>query len=196
MLFNHSSIGKTKVEAAAEGLKSHLVGNTEVQTLHMDALDNWPKIVAIAKTEATVVFNNIDVGAVFDYAVLSLCKSLKLPYASGSSYARTCIIEFATGDPKMGSFSLDKESKHIDLYPKIEIDTIQEQENLNFIVPEHFESRQVGSNCLVCVMSGMLTVNAWVQNLMGKDMVNFIKLDIAAFWEPNELVAVPAFSLE
>jgi hypothetical protein len=59
----------------------------QVEKHNADALKNWGEIVKIAR-ESTVIFNGIDVGAYFDYAVLSLAKSLNIPYASGSSYSR------------------------------------------------------------------------------------------------------------
>ncbi len=47
--------------------------------------------------ESTVVFNAIDHGEYFDYAVTSLCKALRLPYATASSYAHTAIAEGFSG---------------------------------------------------------------------------------------------------
>ena len=40
-----------------------------------------------------VVFNGIDYGEYFDYALTSLCTSLSLPYISASSYGHTAIAE-------------------------------------------------------------------------------------------------------
>lgn len=40
-----------------------------------------------------VVFNCIDYGEYFDYAVMSLCTSLSLPYITASSYGHTAIAE-------------------------------------------------------------------------------------------------------
>ena len=40
-----------------------------------------------------VVFNCIDYGEYFDYAVMSLCTSLSLPYITASSYGHTAITE-------------------------------------------------------------------------------------------------------
>lgn len=61
--------------------------NNKVEKYNGDALKEWGKIVKVAQ-ESTVIFNGIDVGCYFDYAVLSLAKSLGIPYASGSSYSR------------------------------------------------------------------------------------------------------------
>ena len=43
-----------------------------VEAYNLCALENWPKIVELAK-EANVIFNMIDVGEYFDAAVQSLC---------------------------------------------------------------------------------------------------------------------------
>jgi hypothetical protein len=59
----------------------------KVEKFHGNALTEWKKIVELAK-QSTVIFNNIDVGHYFDYACLSLAKSLGIPYAAGSSYCR------------------------------------------------------------------------------------------------------------
>lgn len=64
-----------------------LLIDSKVEKYHGDALKNWSQIVELAK-KCTVIFNNIDVGAYFDYATLSLAKSLGIPYAAGSSYCR------------------------------------------------------------------------------------------------------------
>jgi len=40
-----------------------------------------------------VIFNCIDYGEYFDYAVVSLCTSLSLPYITASSYGHTSIVE-------------------------------------------------------------------------------------------------------
>ncbi|CAF3713538.1 unnamed protein product [Rotaria sp. Silwood1] len=57
--------------------------------------------VEIAK-KSTVIFNNIDYGAIFDYAVNSLCKSLGIIYVSGSTYANNidiCLYSGLLNDP-------------------------------------------------------------------------------------------------
>lgn len=44
-------------------------------------------------TYSQVVFNCIDYGEYFDYAVTSLCVSLSLPYVSASSYGHSAVAE-------------------------------------------------------------------------------------------------------
>ena len=57
-------------------------GKTEVVKYHMDAVKNWKKIVEISKS-CSVIFNNIDVGMYFDYAMIALAKTLHIPYVAG-----------------------------------------------------------------------------------------------------------------
>lgn len=44
----------------------------------MDAVARWASVVALAR-RSTVIFNCIDVGSVFDFAVNSLSKALEVP---------------------------------------------------------------------------------------------------------------------
>lgn len=47
--------------------------------------------------ESTVVFNNIDYGATFDFAINSLCKSLGIPYVAASTYSNQTELGLYTG---------------------------------------------------------------------------------------------------
>ena len=42
---------------------------------------------------STVIFNAIDYGEYFDYAVCSLSTALGLPYVSANSYAHSAVVE-------------------------------------------------------------------------------------------------------
>eukprot|EP00494_Astrolonche_serrata_P029851 UN30118 len=92
-----------KQKAGAEGLKSHIIGNTTVESYHLDVKDKWSKVVELAK-ECTVIFNNVDVGEYYDYAVLTLAKTLGIPCCMGSSYSYSCIIEGFNGDKEGTSY--------------------------------------------------------------------------------------------
>lgn len=96
ILFYLSDLGKSKVETAAQHLKEMHNLRTNIYHYHTDAVINWSCVVEIAKT-STVIFNNIDYGAVFDYAVNSLCKSLGIIYVSGSTYANSIEINLYSG---------------------------------------------------------------------------------------------------
>ena len=70
MLFDHQDVGKVKVDVAKEKIiRDHLINKeTKVEAYNMCALENWQKIVELAR-ESHVIFNMIDVGEHFDAAV-------------------------------------------------------------------------------------------------------------------------------
>jgi len=192
ILFSKEHVGKSKVEAAAQGLKAHLVGPTEIETMHLNVLTNWPRVVEIAK-QCTVLFNNIDIGHYFDFAVLSLGKSLSIPVVAGSSYARTWVVEYFAGKPGKSSFSYVNKDGDLKIYEKLQPSLIQTYLDLSFVPPDkNPNTRSIGSNVLVCSMAGLMTVNHWCQDMMGFEMPNFTKCDISAFWKPDDLLAWPA----
>eukprot|EP00028_Trichosphaerium_sp_Am-I-7-wt_P003821 CAMPEP_0168513586 /NCGR_PEP_ID=MMETSP0405-20121227/3563_1 /TAXON_ID=498012 /ORGANISM="Trichosphaerium sp, Strain Am-I-7 wt" /LENGTH=266 /DNA_ID=CAMNT_0008532471 /DNA_START=72 /DNA_END=868 /DNA_ORIENTATION=+ len=187
LLFSKADVGKRKVDAAAENIKNHLAGDTKVEKYHMDVVENWDKVVGFAK-RSTVVFNNVDVGESFDVAVLAMCFKLGLPYGAGSSYARTWIVEYFSGKEKESSFSYANQSGKADIYKKLTPELILTHKSLSFIESDaNPETRHIGSNVLVCGSAGIMTVNAWVQSLMGFTMPNYTKFDVCTFWEPDEL---------
>uniref|UniRef100_A0A6B2LEU1 THIF-type NAD/FAD binding fold domain-containing protein n=1 Tax=Arcella intermedia TaxID=1963864 RepID=A0A6B2LEU1_9EUKA len=191
ILFSKDHVGQNKVDAAAEGLKPHLVGPTQVEKYHLNALTNWSKVVSIAK-QCTVIFNNIDVGHYFDYAVISLGKSLGIPVVAGSSYARTWIVEFYAAKQGKSSFSYENKDGDKAIFEKLNPKDIQSFSDISFIPPDdNPNTRQIGSNVLVCSMAGLNTVNHWVQELMGFEMPNFSKVDISSFWKSDDIIAWP-----
>lgn len=100
-----ADVGDRKVAVAMRNLPLHNL-RSELVPMDMDAVLRWSDVVAAA-SQCTVVFNCIDYGTVcvfvlthwsdvftvlraggmFDYAVNSLCKRLRIPYITGSSYA-------------------------------------------------------------------------------------------------------------
>lgn len=76
ILYRREHVGKSKVECAKEELERHHInGNqtekTTITTYHIDALKEWQTTVRLIK-EADVIFNTIDHGDYFDFAVFSL----------------------------------------------------------------------------------------------------------------------------
>ncbi|CAF1391697.1 unnamed protein product [Adineta ricciae] len=96
ILFSRLDVGQSKVEVAAKHLKEMHNLRTNIYYYHVDAVLNWSSVVDIAK-KCTVIFNNIDYGAVFDHAVNSLCKSLSILYVAGSTYANNIEINLFSG---------------------------------------------------------------------------------------------------
>jgi len=189
ILFSRNHIGKPKATAAADGLRAHCVGTTEVEAYQMDVKLEWKKVVNLAKG-STAIFNNVDVGEYYDYAVLQLAKKLGIPCVMGSSYSYSCIVEGYNGDPKCTSFSLINAANE-DLTNKLTLDRIMDYKTLDFIDDDDKpDTRQIGSNVLVCSTTGLMIVNVWCQNLMKrKKMPNYIKLGLDDFWEDEGCIA-------
>lgn len=187
ILFSTADVGNRKAEVAAASLSRHAVpGHTEIVGLHLDVLEDWGRVVQLAK-ECSVVFNNVDIGGAFDYAVLSLCKRLGIPYAAGSSYCRTWIVEFFSAKQGESSFSLENKDGDPAVFQRL--NNVEELKCLDFIQRDPMPSNQeIGSNVLVCVSAGIMTVNAWIQHLMGLEMPNYSKVDIAHYWKKDESI--------
>lgn len=90
-------VGKRKVDAAARGIQAHNI-RTKIETVHVDALANWSRVVEIARG-CDVIFNGIDVGPMWDFCVSSLAKELGKTYITGQSYDWMFNVEYYTGDP-------------------------------------------------------------------------------------------------
>lgn len=99
LLGSRQNIGQRKVDVAVEGvLNFHNISSTKAVGYHLDALISWPEIVSTARC-SSVIYNCIDVGAVFDFAVNSLSKALSIPLVQGQSAGWSLNAEFYTGQP-------------------------------------------------------------------------------------------------
>jgi molybdopterin/thiamine biosynthesis adenylyltransferase len=192
LLFSRTSVGQSKVAAAAEGIKPHLISpHTQVETHHMDVLEHWDQVIALAR-QATVIFNNIDIGGYFDFAVISLAKALGgRPVGAGSSYARSWIVEYFSGKPGYGSFSYSNTpGDNQEALAKLQPDQILTHQVLTFCPKDdNPPTRTIGSNALVCTSASVMTVNAWLQSLLGADMPNYTKFDLVSFPTPDDTIA-------
>lgn len=93
------NIGQRKVDVAVEGvIKFHNISSTKAIGYHIDALVSWPDVVSCAR-RSSVIYNCIDVGAVFDFAINSLSKALSIPLVQGQSAGWSLNAEFYTGHP-------------------------------------------------------------------------------------------------
>jgi len=193
MLFGPEDVGKRKVDAAAACLKRYHVPDpkiTTVKAVHIDAVEHWGDIVRFAK-ESTVIFNNIDVGAQFDYAVMALGEALHIPVLSGSSFAYIWMTEFFTGLPGATSLSYcpaDKVGKTPE-GDKLTPELIMTYDKLDCITPDNNPpTRSIGSNTFVAMTAGMTIVQMWTMFLLGHPMPNFVKGDIIRQYDENLLV--------
>jgi molybdopterin/thiamine biosynthesis adenylyltransferase len=116
-----SDVGRTKVEMVEENLKrSHSI-KTEIEGMHMNAVTEWGRVVEAA-SKSRVIFNCIDYGCVFDYAVNSLAKSLKIPYISGSSYGNSMILNYYSGEVSELCFACENEGEVMNSISQVGID--------------------------------------------------------------------------
>lgn len=83
-----------------------------------------------------MVFNCIDYGEYFDYAVTSLCSSLGLPYVSASSYGHTAIAECYPVVPyptKGHCWACHKQPADVQVLRKITPKEILQLDSLSFL---------------------------------------------------------------
>lgn len=200
LLFGRADVGRRKVDAAADCLRRyHCAGaHTVVDTMHCDVTARWAAIVAEARA-STVIFNTIDIGAQFDYAVLALARKLGVPCASGSSFGRQWMFEFFSPDSAAEnptSFSLENREGPADVFVRLHPDRIAELETLDFVTRDaNPPTRAIGSTVVVAASAGINAVNAWLLGLMGivppAQIPNFCKVDVASFWMPDSTLAFP-----
>lgn len=94
--------GLTKVSATLRNLEFHNI-RSDLEGHELDALVHWSKVVELAKS-CDVIFNCIDVGTVFDYAVNALSKSLSIPLLQGQSAGKRSTMHDTTTDAETISF--------------------------------------------------------------------------------------------
>ena len=98
----------------------------------MDVLKKWDKVVELAK-QSDFVFNMIDVGDCFDFAVQSLTLSLNIPLCIGGTFQSTATVDFInpTGSPCLSCINDREYDENIvkQLLPSV----IQSIDNLEFI---------------------------------------------------------------
>lgn len=195
ILFGLSDVGKSKVKTATQHLKESHNLRTNIYDYHLDAVTNWSTVVEIAK-KCTVIFNNIDYGAVFDYAVNSLCKSLNIIYVSGSTYANSIEINLFSGqlndscwachNSTHDSFKFNENTllDERQILKMLLPDTIQSHESISFIPKDKsFSTRTVGSWIGVCVSGSCLIVNTWIQYLIqnNSSFHNWTQLNLSMY---------------
>ena len=162
-----NDIGKSKVEQAKINIAFHTPSaKTEVEVIHGDVLEHWPKIVEWAKS-STVVFNMVDVGDYFDAAVGSLCMKLGLPLIQGGTFAQTYSVDYFPVPAKdtswacLGCSNHMLEKEHVEkLLPSkiLEVDTLT-------WLPKN--DNPVGqSNCYLCVIAAEMMVARYGSHLI------------------------------
>ena len=134
---------------------------TQIECYNMDAVKNWDRIVEFAR-ESTVVFNMIDVGDHWDYAVQALCLRFGLTFVSGGTFQTTVTVDYVHAQSRGACWSCmsDLKSEHLS---RMGVDQIEHLKNLEFIpMDEH----PIGaSTCYLAAICAHLMVNRWIYGL-------------------------------
>tara|TARA_B110000438_G_C15710851_1_gene605263 strand:- start:120 stop:905 length:786 start_codon:yes stop_codon:yes gene_type:complete len=165
-LYNKDHIGKSKVECAKETLlKDHnLVTNIEIYNI--DALKEWSTVVGLI-IDSDVVFNTIDYGDHFDYAVSSACLILGIPMILGGTdpfYGHLLSTFFQTSQKEDACYACCHDIKDV----CIEKDEILGYEDISFL-PKDSQPDKGGSTVYSAAICSHLIVSQYVTFLMKQD---------------------------
>lgn len=95
LLGSLTDVGRSKVDTSRENIQFHNLRSL-VKGLNCDVLSSWSTVVSCA-AESDVIFNCVDVGQTFDYAVNALSKSFSIPLVQGQSAGWSMNAEFFSG---------------------------------------------------------------------------------------------------
>jgi hypothetical protein len=168
ILYRHEHVGKKKVLCAQEELlRHHNVNNAKIEAHDMDAVVNWKKTVELIKS-VDIVFNTIDYGDYFDYAVSQVCNKYdKIMVLGGTEpfYGHT-VSYFLQGirkeEPK---FWDTHELSAKDILAKLNADEIESHDNISFM-PKDSHPVKGGSTVYSAGTCSFLMVDSVVNYLM------------------------------
>lgn len=185
VLFGPDDVGAPKAEAAKRNLERyHHVARADSSgfrtaiTAHAwDVMTEWPKVVALAR-QATVIFDAVDIGGNYDFAVFELARRLGIPCVTASSYGWQTVSEFFAAKPNVGSFSLQPPADPT-IAERLGGPGLLEESSLAFVgVDQKPPTRLLGSSVFVALMGPLQAASLWVQDLCGgAPTPNFIKTD-------------------
>ncbi|KAL5476146.1 hypothetical protein EMCRGX_G026057 [Ephydatia muelleri] len=184
VLYCSSDVGRRKIDAAVDGLQRDNI-TSKVTPVFCDAVKEWGRIVELA-ISATVVFNCIDYGEYFDYAVCSLCAQLSLPYVAASSYGHTAIAECypVLARPKQGPcWGCNNAPAKKDVLQKLIPSLILDYKEIEFLPKDTYmlTNSDVGSSILPCSLGAMLATGCWLNTLHGYSLPQWTTADYATF---------------
>jgi len=161
LLYNKSHVGQSKAHTAKIILEEQNICGTEIECHELDVIKHWDRIVEYAR-QCTVVFNMIDVGDYWDYAVQSLCLRLGLTFVSGGTFQTTVTVDYVHAKSRGACWSCmsDIKSDHLD---RLSVDRIEQLKDLEFIPRE--EHPIGASTCYLAAMCAHLMVNRFVYGL-------------------------------
>ncbi|KAJ4457939.1 putative ThiF family protein [Paratrimastix pyriformis] len=171
ILYKKEHVGKPKVFCAAEALQAHNY-RTELVPLHIDAVAQWQQVVQCAR-QSTCVFNGIDFGDYWDYAVSSLCRKLGIPHALGGT-------DPITGHAVFYDFFAERhgpcalclaEPKHREVLARILPEHILDLPTLHGIIPKDDQYRKGGSVVWACGAGADIMVGMVIDHILHMETV-------------------------
>ena len=167
ILFNKDDVGKYKTTCAKANLESQHSLVTEIEIHTVCALERWDLVIDAA-SKSTCVFNTIDHGDYFDFAVASLARSFKIPMVDGGTdpvygtlFSAT-ISKVEDMETCWGCFN-DLSNKNIcyKLRPK----AIQYLKNICFVPPDPRDGSN-GSNVYTATSCSQFMVALMIEYIM------------------------------
>ena len=185
VLFSKQDLKKPKAISALHGIERHNL-KTEILSFNSDALLSWSLLVKIAR-QCNVVFNCIDFGEYFDFAVTSLCKSLRVHYLSGSSYGHTAISEsfpYSSFLPNGGPcWACNNAPQDLTVLLQLAPHSIQSLESIAFIPKEDiiYGAHNAGSSVLPCSIASHMIVTSWANTFCKYTLPNWANFNLSTF---------------
>jgi len=160
------------VETATKNLQFHNIRTEIVPVQVKDATTEWAKIVNIAR-ECTVIFNTIDRGDYWDFAVASLAIKFNLIYCDGGTepyygHQGSAVFCKPGGKPCWSCFN---DLSNQEVLKKLTPDIIDTLSSIEFL-PVDEQYRMGGSNVYTCCGTSHLITSLVAQYLIGRDVPN------------------------
>lgn len=185
-LYTLEDIGKSKVVSARTSLLRNHNLVTKIETYNVDALKEWQLVLKLIK-QSDVIFNTIDYGDHFDYAIGCACYQLNTPMILGGTepfYGHLLSTFFQTSEKNDPCYSCLHDIKN----PSINKDLILEYHNISFI-PKDSQPDKGGSTVYSAAICSHLLVSQYITYLMKQDgyrlkhqvIMRLINLEIDSF---------------
>jgi hypothetical protein len=183
----HVEQNLTKIEAAKDGLQAHLVAKDQtVYRFHYNLMTRagrntrrrcTQKLAQNCRVRQKIYrhFQQCGRGALLRFCCSLLSQELGHPLCCWQQLfavrgiwtlpdlGSTFIVEYYSGKPKMSSFSFINRDGDAQIFGRLHPSNIQELAELDIPYDPKPDTRNIGSNVLVCSMAGLMTVNSWVQ---------------------------------